>query len=149
MSLLVALVFMFFVFTPVLRAEAVPDEKLDKLYKTITSHQSSIHPKNIDKLYAGIQAVKSDYGKVGKVYAGIQAAKTNYGKDFNQSKYIDVPINLTVYHRYEDLDQIGKTMPLMFANQGPSSAILLKNSNLTFQCVVLVLQQFPVNEESV
>lgn len=40
-------------------------------------------------------------------------------------------MNLSVFHLYEDVNQIGKKLPLLFANQGPPSAVLLKRSQPT------------------
>lgn len=49
----------------------------------------------------------------------VSIASSNINLDF---------INLTVFHKYDDINVIGKKMPLYFTNEGPQSARLQKKA---------------------
>lgn len=107
----------------------VSSEDLAKLYANIQAAKASYgKDPDMTKLYADIQDAKASYGKdpdMKKLYANIQDAKSSYGKDPSKNNVV-TSVNLTVYHRYEDVDNTGKKMHLFFGNQGPSDAVLLK-----------------------
>lgn len=61
---------------------------------------------------------------IAKIYAVIDAKM--YGHK-GRAPQVDFSfINLTLFHRYEDVYQVGKKLPLFFSNHGPASAQLLK-----------------------
>ncbi|XP_074347639.1 BURP domain protein USPL1-like [Apium graveolens] len=65
---------------------------------------------------------------ISQVYHNINGkAKYDRASDSLLEKINYDNINLTLYHWYEDVNEVGKRVPLLFTNLGSPSAVLVKN----------------------
>ena len=121
----------------------ISEQNLETIYNTILRHQNAAnlktakyapYPDHILDMRQLVQALANKnlsngvgFDMIGQVYHIIdQKLKYNKASDAMLESINFDMINLTVYHRYEDVNQIGRKMPLLFTNLGPPSATLLK-----------------------
>lgn len=113
--------------------EKIPQDNLETLYNTIMRHQKQANvlnaiyapfptnPMDLHKLFHDrkINGVTLEF--ITQIYPFFENKQKYSGKDILEGFNLD-SINLTVFHRYEDI-KVGKKFPLLFANQGPPSAV--------------------------